>query len=96
MCEVASWKIVWSIMAVLFTTMPYSKYYEAYGNSVGNLVMVGTINFIIAVCMIFTPLIVKSLTSGNVSYLAGTLSAKVVYKILSVSKNLAVKSITKL
>jgi len=80
MCEVASWKIIWSIMAVLFTTMPYSKYYEAYGNDVGNLIMVGTINIIIAACMIFTPLIVKALTSGSVSYLTSSLYMAVPYR----------------
>jgi len=59
--EVASWKIVWAILGAMMTAISFGDAYKAEGNYITLIVM----NFIIAVSMLKTSSIVKSLVAGG-------------------------------
>ncbi len=55
--EVASWKIVWAILSAMLTTLSLGNIYSTEGSYITLIVL----NFVIAIAMIFTPLLVKSI-----------------------------------
>jgi len=57
--EVASWKIVWAILGAMLTALSFGDAYQAEGNYLSLIVM----NFVIAVAMLATPFMVKSIAS---------------------------------
>jgi len=59
--EVASWKIIWAILGSMMTAISFGDAYRAEGNYITLVVM----NFVIAIAMLKTPSIVKSLSSGG-------------------------------
>ncbi len=59
--EVASWKIVWAILGAMMTAISFGDAYKTEGNYITLVVM----NFVIAISMLKTPSIVKSLVSGG-------------------------------
>jgi len=61
MIEVASWKIVWSLLGAMLTALSFGKAYAAEGNYLTLIVM----NFVIAVSMLMTPMIVRSLVGSG-------------------------------
>jgi len=71
MLEVACWKVVWSVLSVMIKALPFGTWYAMDGNYLTICVM----NFVIAICMISTPLVVHSLLSGSFSAMAGGLTA---------------------
>lgn len=71
--EVASWKIVWSVLSVMLSALPYGNAYMADGNYLTVIVL----NFVIALCMLGTPLVVHSLVGSGLSGMTGALPAAV-------------------
>jgi hypothetical protein len=60
--EVAAWKIIWAVLSVMLTSIPFSNIYKTEGSYLTIIVM----NFIIALSMLKTSKIMKSLVSDGV------------------------------
>jgi len=69
MIEIASWQIVWSVLSAILLALPYGNAYATDGNYLTVIV----INFVVAICMFGTPLIVHALVGSGFSAMAGTL-----------------------
>ncbi len=54
--EVASWKIIWAVQSAMLTTLSLGNIYRTEGSYLTLIVL----NFIIAIGLLFTPLVVKS------------------------------------
>jgi hypothetical protein len=67
--EVASWKIVWAVLSAMLAALPFGN---AYASSGGYLTVI-ILNFVIAIAMLGTPLIVKSLVGNGFSSFASSL-----------------------
>lgn len=59
--EVSSWKIVWSVLSAMLKALPFGTAYMMDGNYLTVIVL----NFMIAIAMLCTPLIVRSLIGGS-------------------------------
>lgn len=55
--EVASWKIIWAIQSAMLISLSLGNIYKTNGSYITLIVL----NFVIAIGMIFTPMIVKSI-----------------------------------
>lgn len=75
--EVASWKIVWAILGAMLTSLSFGDAYQAEGNYLSLIVM----NFIIAVSMLATPMLVHSLANGGAQGLATTFGKSAVTRM---------------
>jgi len=69
MIEIASWKVVWAVLSAMLAALPFGN---AYATS-GNYLTVIVLNFVIAIAMLCTPLVVKSLVGGGFSSFANSL-----------------------
>jgi hypothetical protein len=69
MCEVASWKIVWAILGSMLAALSFGDAYKAEGNYLTLMVM----NFMIAIAMLATPLVVRSLVGSGFQSMSSTL-----------------------
>jgi hypothetical protein len=69
MAEIASWKIVWSVLSVMLKALPFGTWYAMDGNYLTIVVL----NFVIAICMLGTPMVVHALVSGNFASMAAGL-----------------------
>lgn len=67
--EVASWKIIWAVQSAMLTALSLGNIYRMEGSYITLIVL----NFVIAVGMLFTPLIVKSLMADGLHSSAQTL-----------------------
>ena len=67
--EVASWKIVWAVLSAMLTALSFGNAYAADGNYLTVILL----NFIIALAMLGTPLLVKSLVGSGVSSMSESL-----------------------
>lgn len=67
--EVASWKIVWATMSAMITALSFGNAYAADGN----YLTVVLLNFVIALAMLGTPLVVKSLVGNGLVSMGETL-----------------------
>lgn len=74
MIEVASWKIVWAILGAMLTALSFGDAYKAEGNYLTLIVM----NFVIAIAMLATPMMVKSLVGSGLQSMSSTLGATAV------------------
>jgi hypothetical protein len=70
MFEVASWKVVWSILSVILKSLPFGTWYAMEGAYLTIIVL----NFVIAICMVGTPLVVRSLFGNGFAAMAGGLT----------------------
>lgn len=70
MLEIACWKVVWSVLSVMIKALPFGTWYAMDGNYLTICVM----NFVIALCVLGTPLVVHSLLSGSFTSMAGGLA----------------------
>jgi hypothetical protein len=70
MAEVASWRVVWSVLSVMLKALPFGTWYAMEGNYLTIVVL----NFVIAICMVGTPLVVHSLVSGSFTSMASGLT----------------------
>jgi hypothetical protein len=69
MIEVASWKIVWAILGAMLTALSFGDAYKADGNYVTLIGM----NFVIAVAMLATPMVVRSIVGSGFQAMSSTL-----------------------
>jgi hypothetical protein len=69
MIEVASWKIVWAVLSVMITTLSLGNAFAADGNYLTVILL----NFVIALAMLGTPLVVKSLVGSGLSSMGESL-----------------------
>lgn len=70
MFEVASWKVVWSILSVMLKALPFGTWYAMDGNYLTIIVL----NFVIAICMVGTPMVVRSLFGSGFTAMASGLT----------------------
>lgn len=66
--EVASWKIIWAVQSAMLTALSLGNIYRTEGSYITLIVL----NFIIALGMLFTPLVVKSLVGEGLHATSGT------------------------
>lgn len=59
MIEIASWKIVWAILGAMLVSLSFGDAYKSEGSYLVIIVM----NFVIAIAMLATPLLVKSIAN---------------------------------
>ncbi len=71
MCEVAAWKICWAILSAMLTALSFGDIYRTDGNYITLIVM----NFVIAVAMLATPIMVRSIVGHGVAGMAPALGA---------------------
>lgn len=69
--EVASWKIIWSTQSAMLVSLSVGNIYKTEGHYLTLIVL----NFVIAIGMIFTPLIVKSIAGEGAHGAAFTIGA---------------------
>jgi hypothetical protein len=74
MIEVASWKIVWAILGAMLAALSFGDIYKVEGDYVTLIVM----NFIIAIAMLMTPMMVRSLIGGGLQHMSSSLGAATV------------------
>jgi hypothetical protein len=90
MLEISCWKVVWSVLSVMIKALPFGTWYAMDGNYLTICVM----NFVIAICMIGTPLVVHSLLSGSFTAMAGGLTGATAAVMLATpAKVLAAKKL---
>lgn len=71
MCEVASWKICWSILSAMLTALSFGDIYRTEGSYITLIVM----NFVISVAMLATPMMVRSIVGHGIAGMAPALGA---------------------
>jgi hypothetical protein len=71
MLEIASWRVVWSVLSAMLKSLPFGTWYAMDGN----YLTIAVLNFVIALCMIGTPLIVHSLVNGSFTAMTTGLTA---------------------
>lgn len=64
MMEVASWKIVWAVLGAMLASLSFGKMYMVEGSYITLTLM----NFVIALAMIATPLLVRSLVGSGIHH----------------------------
>jgi hypothetical protein len=74
MIEVASWKIVWAILGAMLTALSFGNAYKTDGNYLTLIVM----NFVIAVAMLMTPMMVRSIVGAGLHTMSSSLGAAAV------------------
>jgi len=74
MIEVACWKIVWAILGAMLLALSFGDAYKTEGNYLTLIVM----NFVIAVAMLMTPMMVKSLVGSGLQSMSSALGAAAV------------------
>lgn len=74
MIEVACWKIVWAILGAMLAAISFGDAYRTDGNYLTLIVM----NFVIAVAMLCTPMIVRSLVGSGFQSMSSTFAASTV------------------
>lgn len=77
MIEVACWKIVWAILGAMLLALSFGDAYRAEGNYLTLIVM----NFVIAVAMLMTPMMVKSIVGSGLQSMSSALGAAAVTAI---------------
>jgi hypothetical protein len=77
MIEVASWKIVWAILGAMLAALSFGDIYRVEGDYVTLIVM----NFIIAIAMLMTPMMVRSIVGGGLQQMSSSLGAATVATI---------------
>jgi hypothetical protein len=78
--EVASWKIVWAVLSAMLTALPFGKAYIADGNYLTVIV----INFVIALAMLGTPLVVRSLIGSGLTAMTSALGPAVAGTMIAI------------
>jgi hypothetical protein len=74
MIEVACWKIVWAILGAMLLALSFGDAYRTEGNYLTLIVM----NFVIAVAMLMTPMMVKSIVGSGLQSMSSAIGAAAV------------------
>jgi len=80
MIEVASWKIVWAILGAMLAALSFGDMYRSEGSYVELIVM----NFVIAIAMLATPMLVRSLVNGGLESMSSTIGPAAVAAMVAV------------
>ena len=83
--EVACYKIVWAVLSAMITALSFGNAYAADGN----YLTVILINFVIALAMLSTPLVIKALVGQGLSGMAQTLGTGAAIAMVSAPAKLA-------
>lgn len=67
--EVACWKILWAVMSAMLTALSFGNIYQTQGSYITLIVL----NFVIAIGLISTPILMKSLVGGGIQGTAAML-----------------------
>lgn len=79
MIEVACWKIVWAILGAMLASLSFGEMYRSQGSYVELIVM----NFVIAIAMLATPMVVRSLVSSGLQSMSSTLGPATVATMIA-------------
>lgn len=89
--EVACWKILWAIMSAMLTSLSFGNIYQTEGSYLTLIVM----NFVIAIALLFTPLLTRSLIGEGVQATAQTIGTTAVLAAAALpARLLTIKQIT--
>ena len=80
MIEVSSYKIIWAVLAVMIQSLAFGHAYAADGSYLTIIIL----NFVIALAMLATPMVVRSLVGAGLSSMSQTLGMGAVLAIASV------------
>ncbi len=69
--EVACWKILWAIMSAMLTSLSFGNIYKVEGSYITLIAM----NFVIAIGLLSTPLLMRSLIGGGIQDTASTIGS---------------------
>ena len=72
--EVACWKIVWAILGAMLASLSFGEMYRTEGSYVELIVM----NFVIAISMLATPMVVRSLVGSGLQSMSSMIGAATV------------------
>ncbi len=72
--EVALWKCIWAILSAMLTALSFGNIYSTEGSYLTLIIM----NFVIALALLFTPLLMKSLINEGIQATATTIGATAV------------------
>lgn len=90
--EVASWKIIWALLSAMLTSLSFGNIYQTEGSYITLTIM----NFVIAVALLFTPLILRSLIGEGVQGAAQNLGMTAALAALSLpTRALKIKEVSR-
>ena len=80
--EVACWKILWAVLSAMLTSLSFGNIYQTEGSYITLTIM----NFVIAVALLFTPLLMRSLIGDGVQATAQNLSSTAFLAAMAIPK----------
>lgn len=83
--EVACWKILWAVMSAMLASLSFGNIYQTEGSYITLIVM----NFVIAIALLFTPMIAKSLIGEGVHATAQTIGTTAAIAAVSLPARMA-------
>jgi len=83
--EVAAWKIIWSVLSAMLTSLSFGNIYNTDGSYLTLIVL----NFVIALAMLCTPLVMKSLIGDGIQAMAQSLGMSAAMSAVSLPVRLA-------
>ena len=83
--EVACWKIIWAVMSAMLTSISFGNIYQTEGSYLTLIVM----NFVIAIAMLFTPMIMRSLIGEGVQATAQTIGTTAALAMVALPAKIA-------
>jgi hypothetical protein len=92
MIEVACWKIVWAILGAMLMALSFGDAYQAEGSYLTLIVM----NLVIAIAMLMTPMMVKSIVGSGLQSMSSSIGAATVAALAAApAKAASIKSMGK-
>lgn len=90
--EVACWKILWAVLSAMLTSLSFGNVYQTEGSYITLTIM----NFVIAVALLFTPLLVRSLIGEGVQGTAQNLGTTVLLAAMAIPQRaLKIKEVSR-
>ncbi len=83
--QVASWKICWAILSAMLRSLSFGNIYATEGSYITLIVL----NFVIAIAMLLTPMIVKSVAGEGAHAMAETLGAGAIASMVALPGRVA-------
>ena len=77
--EVAAWKILWAVMSAMLTSLAFGNIYQTEGSYLTLMVL----NFVIAIALLCTPLMMKSLVGDGIQGMAQTIGTAAAMSFVS-------------
>ena len=90
--EVACWKIIWAVMSAMLASISFGDIYKTDGSYLTLIIM----NFVIAIAMLLTPMIMRSLIGEGVQATAQTIGTTAAVATAGLpAKMMTVKQVTR-